>query len=154
MAVSPNQDNCGKGGQKLMADINITPMVDVMLVLLVIFMVTAPLLIAGVHVDLPQSNAAKISHLEKPIIVTITADGGLYLGEDPADRSEIESRLRLLKDKDKAGIVYLRADRKIAYGDVVSVMGLLQHAGFQKVSLLSQAVNAGDASNRTGTSAP
>ncbi len=154
MAVSPNQDNCGKGAPKLMADINITPMVDVMLVLLVIFMVTAPLLVAGVHVDLPQTNAAKISHLEKPIIVTITADGGLFLGESPVERSEIEFRLRALKEKDNAGIVYLRADRKIAYGNVLSIMGLLQNAGFQKISLLSQTADTPIAPNQTGAQAP
>jgi biopolymer transport protein ExbD len=123
---------------KLMADINITPMVDVMLVLLVIFMVTAPLLVAGVRIDLPRNAAPKISHLQKPVIVTLTADGSLYLGDDPVERPALAARLSLLRTQDGDAVVYLRADKKIAYGEVVALLGQVGNAGYQRISLLSQ----------------
>src|SRR5271167_1893046 len=98
MAVStPGNGTQGPSRTKLMADINITPMVDVMLVLLVIFMVTAPLLVAGVRVDLPRNAAPKIAHLQKPVIVTLAADGGLYIGDDSVDRGALEARLSALR---------------------------------------------------------
>src|SRR3974377_1806121 len=85
---------------KLMADINITPMVDVMLVLLVIFMVTAPLLVAGVKVDLPRNAAPKLSHVQKPIIVTLAADGTLYIGEDRVGGAALQPKLAALRAKE------------------------------------------------------
>src|SRR5271166_7073970 len=85
---------------KLMADINITPMVDVMLVLLVIFMVTAPLLVAGVRVDLPRNAAPKLAQLQKPVIVTLAADKGLYVGDEQVDSGALEARLSALRAKD------------------------------------------------------
>jgi biopolymer transport protein ExbD len=121
-----------------MADINITPMVDVMLVLLVIFMVTAPLLVAGVRVDLPRNAAPKIAHLQKPVIVTLAADGGLYIGDDSVDRGALEARLSALRVKQGGAVVYVRADRKIAYGDVLELLGRLGNTGYQRISLLSQ----------------
>jgi biopolymer transport protein ExbD len=124
---------------KLMADINITPMVDVMLVLLVIFMVTAPLLVAGVRVDLPRSSAPKIAQLQKPIIVTLAADGRLYIGDDSADRDSLEARLSELRPKDGDATVYVRADRTIAYGQVLELLGRVGQAGYQRISLLAQA---------------
>jgi biopolymer transport protein ExbD len=127
---------------KLMADINITPMVDVMLVLLVIFMVTAPLLVAGVRVDLPRSAAPKLAQLQKPIIVTLAADGRLYIGDDSADRDSLEARLSALRPKEGDATVYVRADRTIAYGQVLELLGRVGQAGFQRISLLSQPADA------------
>jgi biopolymer transport protein ExbD len=127
---------------KLMAEINITPMVDVMLVLLVIFMVTAPLLVAGVRVDLPRSAAPKLSQLQKPIIVTLAADGRLYIGEDSADRDNLEARLTALRPKEGDATVYVKADRTIAYGQVLELLGRIGQAGYQRISLLSQPADA------------
>jgi biopolymer transport protein ExbD len=127
---------------KLMADINITPMVDVMLVLLVIFMVTAPLLVAGVNVDLPKTAAPKIAQLQKPVIVTLAADGGLYIGDESVALSGLEERLFALKPQDGDATVYLRADRKAVYGEVLALLGQIEHAGFQRISLLSQAADS------------
>jgi biopolymer transport protein ExbD len=123
---------------KLMAEINITPMVDVMLVLLVIFMVTAPLLVAGVRVDLPRSAAPKLSQLQKPIIVTLAADGRLYIGDDSADPDSLQARLIALRPNEGDAIVYVKADRTIAYGQVLELLGRIGQAGFQRISLLSQ----------------
>ena len=133
----------GAAKPKLMADINITPMVDVMLVLLVIFMVSAPLLVAGVHVDLPRNAAPKLSHLQKPVIVTLAADGGLYLGDESVQRGDILARLSAsVKASAGDATVYVRADRKIGYGDVLELLGVVGQAGYQKISLLSQPLKA------------
>lgn len=126
---------------KLMAEINIAPMVDVMLVLLVIFMVTAPLLVAGVRVDLPRSAAPKLSQLQKPIIVTLAADGRLYIGDDNADRDSLEARLSALRPKEGDATIYVKADRAIAYGQVLELLGRIGQAGYQRISLLSQPVD-------------
>jgi biopolymer transport protein TolR len=128
--------------RKLMAEINITPMVDVMLVLLVIFMVTAPLLVAGVRVDLPHSAAPKLSQLQKPIIVTLAADGKLYIGDDKADRDNLEARLTALRPKEGDATVYVRADRTIVYGQVLELLSRIGKAGYQRISLLSQPADA------------
>jgi TolR protein len=155
MAVQlQNNGPAGPLKSKLMADINITPMVDVMLVLLVIFMVTAPLLVAGVRVDLPKNNAAKISHLQKPVVITFAADGNFYLGDDMVARGEIATRLAALKAANGDATVYLRADRKIAYGEVLELMGLVQNAGFQKISLLSQALSSGGSQVQDASKSP
>jgi biopolymer transport protein ExbD len=123
---------------KLMAEINITPMVDVMLVLLVIFMVAAPLLVAGVRVDLPRSAAPKLAQLQKPIIVTLAANGRLYIGDDSADRDNLETRLSAVRPKDGDATVYVRADKNTPYGQVLELLGQIGRAGFQRISLLSQ----------------
>ena len=137
-----NGQRPGAAKTKLMADINITPMVDVMLVLLVIFMVTAPLLVAGVHVDLPRNAAPKLSHLQKPVIVTLAADGALYLGDESVQRGDILARLSALKASAGDATVYVRADRKTGYGDVLELLGVVGQAGYQKISLLSQPLKA------------
>ncbi|SRR5579883_315627 len=134
---------------KLMADINITPMVDVMLVLLVIFMVTAPLLVAGVRVDLPRNAAPKIAHVQKPVIVTLAADGSLYIRENRVDRGALETALSELHAKEGEAVVYVRADKRIAYGDVLELLGRFGNSGYQKISLLSQSI--GVTAEKSGT---
>ncbi len=129
------------------AEINITPMVDVMLVLLVIFMVTAPLLMAGVKVDLAKTSAPKISHLNKPLIVSVDAAGELYVGDDLVPKRDFQQRLSELKAKDGDKAVFLRADRSIHYGDVLELMAQIGNAGFHRLSLLSQEVNTATAAN-------
>jgi biopolymer transport protein TolR len=148
MAVS-TPGNGTPGKFKLLADINITPMVDVMLVLLVIFMVTAPLLVAGVRVDLPRNAAPKISHIQKPVIVTLAADGGLYIGDDRVDRGALEARLAALRSREGDAVVYVRADRKIAYGDVLELLGRVGNTGYQRISLLSRPASAEPRSPQT-----
>ena len=139
--------NTGNGTErplqtKIMADINVTPMVDVMLVLLVIFMVTAPLLVAGVPVQLPKNSAQRISQPNKPVIVTLAADGRLYIRDEQVDAGSLIPRLAALREGEGDAVVYLRADKAIPYGDVMELLGRLSASGYQRISLLSQAQDA------------
>jgi len=127
---------------KIMAEINVTPMVDVMLVLLVIFMVTAPLLVAGVPVQLPKNSAQRISQPNKPVIVTLAADARLYIRDEQVDAGSLIPRLSALRSGEGDAVVYLRADKAIPYGEVMELLGRLGSSGYQRISLLSQAQDA------------
>ena len=126
------------GDYKPMAEINITPMVDVMLVLLVIFMVAAPLMVAGVPVELPDTSAARVSQPRKPMIVSLAADGSLYVRDEPVSREGLVARLIGLRAQEGDAVVYVRADKNSAYGDVMDVLGRVGESGYGRVSLLSQ----------------
>lgn len=121
-----------------MAEINITPMVDVMLVLLVIFMVAAPLLVAGVPLELPRTSAARVSPLKKPMIVSLAADGSLYVRDEQVSLSTLIPRLQALRSAEGDTVVYVRADKKTAYGEVMDILGKVGESGYGRVSLLSQ----------------
>ena len=123
---------------KPMAEINITPMVDVMLVLLIIFMITAPLLVAGVPVELPNTAAARISQPKKPMIVSLAADGSLYVREEQVSSDTLIPRLQALRASEGDTVVYVRADKSRPYGDVMDVLGRVGQSGYARVSLLSQ----------------
>jgi biopolymer transport protein ExbD len=120
------------------ADINVTPLVDVMLVLLVIFMVTAPMLTAGIQVDLPRTAAARLTPPEPPLELGLTREGGLFLGKEPVEEPALEPRLAELHAASPDRALHLRADRGIEYGEVLRVMALVQRAGIQRVALVSQ----------------
>ncbi len=133
----------GNGAQdpfqpKLMADINVTPMVDVMLVLLVIFMVTAPLLVAGMPVELPKTVAPPIAQSKKPVIVTLAADRSVSIRDERVDASALIPRLAALKASQGDEVVYVRADKKIAYGEVMELLSRIGASGYQRISLLAQ----------------
>jgi len=119
-----------------MAEINVTPLVDVMLVLLIIFMVTAPLLTAGVPVDLPESKAAALKQDQEPVTISIEPTGQVYIGEEAVDGSMMGSRFADLAAGEPPQ-VFLRADRTLDYGIVMSVLGELNRAGLNKVALVS-----------------
>jgi biopolymer transport protein TolR len=128
-----------------MAEINVTPMVDVMLVLLIIFMVAAPLMMVGVPVDLPRTAAAKIGQPQKPVVVSIDHDGKVFAGRDLLPAGEVVSRLAALHGETPDAPVYVRADRAIPYGRVMEVMGQVGQAGFARVSLIAEAPPGGGA---------
>jgi biopolymer transport protein TolR len=131
------------GGYRPMAEINITPMVDVMLVLLIIFMVAAPLMVTGVPIDLPKTTAAKLGQSKKPMVVTLTADGRLQIRNDFVSRESLVGRLRELRAVEGDAVVYVRADKKNPYGEVMDLLGQVGQSGFARVSLLSQQPSAG-----------
>ncbi len=126
-------------GRAPMAEINVTPLVDVMLVLLIIFMVTAPLLSAGVPIDLPDSNAKPLDQTPSQIELSIANDGTVYLDKTPVAPGTLGSLLEAMpKGADgKPPLVTLRADKTLEYGKVMGVMGELNHAGFNAISLVT-----------------
>ena len=121
-----------------MGEINVTPFVDVMLVLLIVLMVTAPLLTVGVEVDLPKTNAGAINADAAPLVVSIKADGSLYLQEVEVDDEVLIPRLKAISNANPDVRIFVRGDRAVTYGDVLGVMGRIQAAGFEKVALVAQ----------------
>ena len=122
-----------------LAEINVTPMVDVMLVLLVIFMVAAPLLTVGVPINLPKTSAAEVTQPQKPVVVSINGKGDAFIGDEAVAAADLKPRLDALAAEDPARIVYVRGDREIPYARVMDLLGLVNKAGFSKVSLLAEA---------------
>jgi biopolymer transport protein TolR len=124
-----------------MAEINVTPLVDVMLVLLIIFMVTAPLMVAGVPVNLPDSRAKALDDPKKPIQISLDKSGKLFVDEEEVPMAALSERLSTLaaKNAGTAPQIYLRADRDLDYGRVMGVMGELSRAGLTKVALVTNA---------------
>ncbi|MEI7493850.1 MAG: protein TolR [Alphaproteobacteria bacterium] len=118
--------------------INITPLVDVMLVLLIIFMVTAPMLTVGVPVDLPKTQAAQMNDSIEPLVVSVNAKGETYIQEALVPMSAMIDRLKAITNNNPEAKIYVRGDQKIAYGKVMEVMGAIAAAGFQKVSLIAE----------------
>jgi len=140
MAMGPISSRRGRG-RAPMADINVTPLVDVMLVLLIIFMITAPLLTTGVPVNLPDSRAGALDQKQKPIQLSIDARGTIFIDDEQTADSALTDRLTVLSKQRAEGgeppQVYLRADRALDYGKVMFVMGELNHVGLNKVALVS-----------------
>jgi biopolymer transport protein TolR len=138
MSASNGSADPGEDGYQPIAAINITPMVDVMLVLLVIFMVTAPLLVAGVPVELPHTSATRLSQPRKPMIVSLAADGSLYIRDEQVSRDCLVPRLQMMHAQEGDAVVYVRADKRSPYGEVMDILGKVGESGYGRVSLLSQ----------------
>ncbi|OGR06116.1 MAG: protein TolR [Deltaproteobacteria bacterium RIFOXYD12_FULL_50_9] len=126
------------GKSKFVSDINVTPLVDVMLVLLIIFMITAPMMTQGVDVELPETTAQSLPQEEKPITISINRSGEIFFDRDKGNRKFIREQLAILAKIDKQRQVLLRADRQVAYGIVVSVMADIKAAGFDKLGMITQ----------------
>ncbi|MGE4218895.1 MAG: protein TolR [Alphaproteobacteria bacterium] len=124
-----------------MSDINVTPFVDVMLVLLIVFMIAAPLLTVGVPVDLPKTQAASLSDTKEPVVVTIDKTGAVYIQETVVPVENLTARLVAITGANPETKIFVRGDQTIQYGRVMEVMGRLSAAGFAKVSLLAELPN-------------
>ena len=122
-----------------MSDINMTPLIDVMLVLLVIFMITAPLMTSSLRLDLPKSEAATPSDAPRSVAVAITPDGKLHLGEDELDAAAFRLRIMELGRANPQLEVQLRADRSVPYGQVAELIGWVQAAGLNRIAFVAQA---------------
>jgi len=122
------------------SDINVTPFVDVMLVLLIVFMVTAPLLTVGVPVDLPKTHAQVLSQDREPLSVTIKRDGQIYLQNTPIAEDELVSKLTAIAQNGYDQRVFVRGDQSVNYGRVMEVMGMLSAAGFTHIGLVTNIV--------------
>jgi biopolymer transport protein TolR len=125
-------------GRRLMSDINVTPMVDVMLVLLVVFMVTAPLLTVGVQIDLPKTSASSLPGQDEPLAVSINGRGEIFLQETALELEALAPRLIAVSGANPDIRIFVRADKSIDYGRVMDVMGRINAAGFRKVGLVTE----------------
>ncbi|HEX5453321.1 MAG TPA: biopolymer transporter ExbD [Stellaceae bacterium] len=131
----------GEGGDdryRPLAEINVTPMVDVMLVLLIIFMVTAPLLAVGVPLELPKTSATEITQPKQPIVLSIDRAGDTFIGSEKVAAGTLEARLTQLAAADPDRVVYVRGDRAISYARLMDTLSLVNSAGFTKVSLVAE----------------
>ena len=143
MAVSlPPSGEVGEDRYQPLAEINVTPMVDVMLVLLVIFMVTAPLLTVGVPLDLPKTRAAALTEPKPPVILSLNRRGEVYIGDEQVEPGDLEGRLSGLAAEDPSRIVYVRGDQTISYAQLMEALGVVNRTGFAKVSLVAEAAGS------------
>jgi biopolymer transport protein TolR len=128
----------GKGRYRPMAEINVTPMVDVMLVLLIIFMVAAPLMTSGVTVDLPKASAAPISQDSEPLTITVNAEGKIYLQDTELQLTDLAPKLAAISDNKLDRRIFVRGDKGVPYGRIMEVMATITQSGFSKVALLAE----------------
>jgi biopolymer transport protein TolR len=132
----------GRGGRngryRPLSEINVTPLVDVMLVLLIIFMVTAPLMTSGVSVDLPKTNAQPLNSDSEPLTVSIKADGSIFLQDQAIDIADIVGKLQAIAKNNADRRIFVRGDKDLAYGRIMEVMGTITQGGFTKVALLAE----------------
>ncbi len=141
----------GAGRRAPMAEINVTPLVDVMLVLLIIFMVTAPLLVTGVPVKLPENRAKALETDDKPTIISLTAQGEIFINEIEVSDAELTGRIGDIAaayEGQESPQIFLRADEALDYGQVMVVMGELNRAGLNRIALVSNSAT-NDVSNRS-----
>lgn len=130
-------DSRGGGGGSI-AQINVTPLVDVMLVLLVIFMVTAPIIQQGVSVDLPKTRAAGLNSQEDPLVIGLTKGGAIYLNDNPIALADLRAKLVAIGQTSPDRALLLRADRSVPYGDVVGVIAAIKEAGINTLGMVTE----------------
>jgi biopolymer transport protein TolR len=119
--------------------VNVTPLVDVMLVLLIIFMVTAPMMTVGVKVDLPQTSTAQLNSENEPLIVSIDAEGKIYVQETKIEKHELIDKLKAILGSNKNACVYVRGDKNLKYSIIMNVISHIAESGISKVSLMADA---------------
>ena len=138
MITSNNLNKRKKQRYTQMSEINVTPFVDVMLVLLIVFMVTAPLLTVGIKVDLPKVKATALTDIKDPIEITVKLDGEVYIGESKVEVENLIPRLNAITEQNTEARIYIRGDRVVAYGRVMEIMSIINSAGYVKVALITQ----------------
>ena len=127
-----------RGSYKPLSEINVTPFVDVMLVLLIVFMITAPLMTVGVPVDLPKVKAKSIAEAVEPLVITVNAEGAIFIQDTEVELENLVPRLAAITDNKPDTRIYLRGDKNINYGRVLEVMGTINVAGFTRVALVAE----------------
>ncbi len=140
MITSNNLNERKKQRYTQMSEINVTPFVDVMLVLLIVFMVTAPLLTVGIKVDLPKVKATALTDIKDPIEITVKLDGQVYIGESKVEVENLIPRLNAITEQNTEARIYIRGDRVVAYGRIMEIMSIINSAGYIKVALITQSL--------------
>ncbi|MCC8417710.1 MAG: protein TolR [Rickettsia endosymbiont of Bryobia graminum] len=136
MAINIQSTN-NRSRRNLVSEVNVTPLVDVMLVLLIIFMITSPILVSGINVDLPETTSAPLSGQDEPLVITINSKKELYLLDTKITRENLAEKLINITKEKKDARIFVRGDKNVSYGDVVAVVAEIHSAGFTKVSLVS-----------------
>jgi biopolymer transport protein TolR len=126
-----------RGAYLPLSEINVTPLVDVMLVLLIVFMVTAPLLTVGVPIELPETRASQLSGDKEPLTVSVDSEGRVFLQDTEVDIDEVVPKLEAIASGGYSERIYVRGDRDVDYGDVMRVMGRISAAGFRSIGLVT-----------------
>ncbi|WP_341764331.1 protein TolR [Candidatus Tisiphia endosymbiont of Beris chalybata] len=137
MASSLQKPNNQRARQSLVSEINVTPLVDVMLVLLIIFMITSPMLVSGVNVDLPSTTSSPLAGQDEPLVISINNKGELYLLESKISRQNLANKLSNITKEKKDTRIFVRGDKNVSYGEVVEIVAEIHAAGFTKVALIS-----------------
>ena len=137
------------GAYQPMSEINVTPMVDVMLVLLVVFMITAPLMTVGVPVDLPKTKASRVVGQDEPLVISLNAKGKLFIQDTEIALGALAARLRAITSNKQETRIFVRGDKQIAYGQVMDVMGAVHRAGFRRVALITEMPDQGKARKKS-----
>lgn len=137
MGVNLQPRNSNSRRHAPISEINVTPFVDVMLVLLIVFMVTAPLLNVGVPVDLPETNASNLDDKLEPMVITVKSDGSLYVQETKVEEDRLVPRLMAVTQRNTQARIYIRGDQKLNYGYIMRIMGRINQAGYSKVALVA-----------------
>lgn len=127
-----------RGRPSLISEINVTPLVDVMLVLLIIFMITSPMLVAGVNVDLPETQSSPLSGQDEPLTITMDKDGRVYILETPVERKNLTEKLIAITQAKRETRIFVRGDKASSYGDIVGLVAEITAAGFNKVALITK----------------
>jgi biopolymer transport protein TolR len=152
MAAQMMNAGGGRGNRRRasrpVSEINVTPFVDVMLVLLVVFMVTAPMMTVAVPVDLPKTQANTVNQDKEPLVVSIDAEGRVYLQDKAIRSGDLVSKLRAITGANPEARIFVRGDRQIAYGKIMEVMGAISSAGFKKVALVAELPNPAQGKGR------
>jgi biopolymer transport protein TolR len=140
MGATFTNNSRGRNSKRLNlnSEINVTPFVDVMLVLLIIFMVTSPMLVSGVQVDLPQTQAMPLAGQDEPLVVTIKKDGEIYIGEDAIKADQLSHKLQAVLQEKKETRIFVRGDKNIDYGKVMEVFMSIRTSGYSNVALVTE----------------
>lgn len=133
----------GRRKRRPLGDINVTPLVDVMLVLLIVFMITAPLLTTGVAVDLPRAESSPLPGQDEPLSVTVDAQGRVFLQDSEITLDQLPARLVAVTQRNKEARIFVRGDRGVEYGTIMGVVSAINRAGFSKVALVTDSTPAG-----------
>lgn len=131
-------NNNGRRKNSLISEINVTPLVDVMLVLLIIFMITSPMLVAGINVDLPETQASPLAGQDEPLTISVDKKGMIYILETPVESKLLAEKLKAITKEKMDTRIFVRGDKNVAYGDIVDVVSEINAAGFSKVALITE----------------
>ncbi len=138
VSITKNGRGRGRGSRRLNSEINVTPFVDVMLVLLVIFMVTSPMLVAGIEVDLPRTKSSPLTGNDEPLVLSIDKNGNFYIQETKVEGKQLQMKLKAIAGEKKEMRIFVRGDQAINYGKVMELFSLVKESGFTNVSLVTE----------------